>query len=411
MTWAMPPVERSQLVLFTTTLDDIIPQGHLVRSLDQIFRAFDGSPFEQRYHGRLGARPVHPRVLASIICYGYLTRVRSSRQLEAALWTRVDFRWLAEGFQIDHSTLAIFRKDSETLLRAINTQFGLMAYQMGVTTLSQFGFDGTRLRASNARSRMIDVDKLDEVEQQLQKLFSEFEQQAAAEDARDEELVAVASSHRITPEEIKTAENRLAAVRRAKAEIERTKQAGEAVPKRIGLTDPEARLTPNKEGGFAPNYTPLANVDMESGLILHDAVIQNTDEEQYLVQSIEALEARFAEAGLVQHVESMTADSKFVTGPNLEALAQRGTTFYGPIDLQPEFVKRPDGSVPIPAEKWSELPSTVVRKRTKTQAAQTQLTKAAFVYDAATNSYWCPLGQRLKHIGQTSEARPGTERL
>lgn len=60
------------------------------------------------------------------------------------------------------------------------------------------------------------------------------------------------------------------------------KAAQGPVPKRIPLTDPESRLSPNKEGGFARNYTPLANVDLESGLILDGDVLQNTDEEQHL---------------------------------------------------------------------------------------------------------------------------------
>ena len=79
MTGAMPPVERKQLVLFETTLDDVIPEDHLVRFVDVILRDIHWSKFEQTYHGTLGARPVHPRVLASIIIYGQFTRVRSSR--------------------------------------------------------------------------------------------------------------------------------------------------------------------------------------------------------------------------------------------------------------------------------------------------------------------------------------------
>lgn len=409
MAWAMPPVAREQLVLFPTLLDEVVPQDHLVRVLDEILRALDWSEFEAEYHGTLGAKPVHPRVLSSIILYGHLTRVRSSRQLEAALWCRVDFRWLAEGEQVDHSTLCHFRKDFAELLRGISTQFGLLAHQMGVTSLTQFGFDGTRLRASNARSRTVKVEKLDEIERELQKTFAELERQALEADAHDDELLGGASLNRVSKELAQT-ENRLAAVRRAKQEIDRVKAAKEPVPDRIPLTDPESRISPNKEGGFAPNYTPLALVDMESGLILDGEVIQNTDEEQHLVAALEATEARFAELGLEQKVESLAADGKFVTGPNLEALAQRKTTFYGPIAGQPEIVKRADGRVAIPEAQRDQLPMTVVRKGKKGQPDQTQLAKEAFLYDATENCYWCPLGQKLSHIGQTSETTKGTER-
>jgi transposase len=56
MTWAMPPVARDQLVLFASSLDEVIPDDHLVRVLDEILRALDWSEFEAKYHGRLGAR-------------------------------------------------------------------------------------------------------------------------------------------------------------------------------------------------------------------------------------------------------------------------------------------------------------------------------------------------------------------
>ncbi len=59
----------------------------------------------------------------------------------------------------------------------------------------------------------------------------------------------------------------MSAIDGALAEIERVKAAGETVPKHIPLTDPQARVTPNKDGGFAPSFTPLATVDVASGMI------------------------------------------------------------------------------------------------------------------------------------------------
>ncbi len=310
---------------------------------------------------------------------------------------------------MDHSTLSIFRQQFGELLKSINVPFGVLAYQLGVTTLTQFGFEGTRLRASNARQRSVAVEKLGEIERKLPQTFEELEQQVAAADVLAEEQLGGASLHRVS-QELSQTKHRLAAVRRAQAEIDRVKAAAEPVPNRIPLTDPESRITPNKEGGFAPNYTPLANVDLESGLILDHDVIQNTDEEQYLSASLTALEERFAAAGIEQHVESLTADGKFVTGPNLAALAERGTTFYGPIAPQPEIVKRADGRVPIPAEQCPQLPTSLVKTGTAGQPDQRQLTKDAFLYDEPANCYWCPLGQPLSYTGTTSEELQGTQR-
>lgn len=90
MTWAMPPVGREPLVLFPTALEEVVPQDHLVRVLAEILRALDWSEFEVKYHRQLGARPIHPRVLTSVILHGHLTRrgrAGSSKRRCGVAWT------------------------------------------------------------------------------------------------------------------------------------------------------------------------------------------------------------------------------------------------------------------------------------------------------------------------------------
>src|SRR6186713_40149 len=108
--WAEGAVSRDQLVLFPESLDKAIPAGHTVRILDEILGRIDWSLWEAAYHDRLGQPAIHPRVLASVVLYGFLTRIRSSRGLEEALNVRLDFRWLASGRSIDHTTLSEFRR-------------------------------------------------------------------------------------------------------------------------------------------------------------------------------------------------------------------------------------------------------------------------------------------------------------
>ena len=78
-----------------------------------------------------GQPPIHPRVLASVLLYGLLTRIRSSRALEEALCVRLDFRWLAEGRTIDHTTLSTFRKAHPEALKNLFVQIGLVARELG----------------------------------------------------------------------------------------------------------------------------------------------------------------------------------------------------------------------------------------------------------------------------------------
>jgi len=53
--------------------------------LDGILASIDWSKWEAAYDGRLGQPPIHPRVLAGVLLYGLLKRIRASRALEDAL--------------------------------------------------------------------------------------------------------------------------------------------------------------------------------------------------------------------------------------------------------------------------------------------------------------------------------------
>ena len=102
-------------------------RGILARMLDEILARIDWSPWEAGYDRTRGQPPIHPRVLAGVILYGLLTRIRSSRVLEEALSVRLDFRWLAEGRSIDHTTLSTFRKQHPEALKNLFVQIGLVA--------------------------------------------------------------------------------------------------------------------------------------------------------------------------------------------------------------------------------------------------------------------------------------------
>ena len=61
MKWQSPPQQRSQLLLMPRSLDDAIPDDHVVRVVDEVLRALDWSPFTQHYAERRGQPAIHPR--------------------------------------------------------------------------------------------------------------------------------------------------------------------------------------------------------------------------------------------------------------------------------------------------------------------------------------------------------------
>lgn len=394
--WAEAPERREQLVLFTQRLDDALPPEHTVRLLDDILAQLDWSLWEAKYHLSLGQPAIHPRILAGVLLYGLLTRIRASRGLEDALKLRMDFRWLAEGRTIDHTTLSEFRRKHAEELKELFIQVVQLARRLKLVSLERLGFDATRVRANNRRTGTRTPEELRKERDELAARFDQFAQQAAAEDAHDEELFDTGSTHQM-PAELRDAQRRREQIEATLQELELAKAEGRAVPKRVPITDLEARLMPNKEGGHAPNYTPLATVDIASGLIVAEDVLNVVNEDAHLVPAVEEVQRQF---NLATPPEVLT-DGLNCTGANLAACAERGISMVSPCEV-PDAASNPalraDPTQPVPEADWDRLPVHPVK------GSGPQLDKSAFVYDEQRNCYWCPLGQPLNYRNTTSEA-------
>lgn len=407
MDWAKAPQHRDQIVLFPTRLDEAVGPDHLVRLFDDILSRLDWSKWEADYDLRRGQPPIHPRILTSVILYGLLNRIRSSRALEEALQVRLDFRWLVESRSIDHTTISEFRRKNAAALKDTFVQIGMVAREIGCLPLETLAFDGTRMRANNRKTGTRTPDRLREMKQELAEKFAELEAKTAAADERDEERLGEESAHTLS-DELADVQRRQQQVDAALAELARMEQAEDTIPKRMPITDPQSRVTPNKEGGYAPNYTPLATVDVDSGLIVSTDVIANTDEDKHLIPAIQDVQEQF---GLDAPPAGMLADGMMATGENLAQCDELGVELFSPLKGQsdadnPAF--RDDPTQPVAAEDRDRLPTTNVnRKGVKSK----QLAKQAFVYDAEQNCYWCPEGQRLDYANTTSETRNGRRRI
>ena len=352
--FANPPLSRDQLVLFPERLDQAIPADHSVRLIDDILGKLDWSHWEQQYHGRIGQPPIHPRVLAGVILYGLLCRIRSSRSLEEALTVRIDFRWLVEGRTIDHTAISEFRRKNPDALKNLFVQIALVARDLGHLPLATLAFDGTRMRANNRKTGTRTPEELRKAKEELEAKFTELEAKTAEADTCDDEQLGTNCGLELR-EELADVERRRKQVDAALAEINRLEDEGEKVPARIPITDPESRVTPNKEGGFAPNYTPHATVDAESGMIVSAGVISNTDEDKHMLSAVQDVKESF---GLDEVPGEMLADGMMSTGDNLAKCEAAGIDLYSPIKLgsgEDNPAVRPDPSAPVAQEDLARL--------------------------------------------------------
>jgi hypothetical protein len=321
---------------------------------------------------------------------------------------RDDFRWLVVGQTMDHSTIAGFRVRHAEALKALFVQVGLIAREMGHLTLNTLGFDGTRMRANNRRSGTRTPEELQKAKAELAAKFDELQARVAAADMTDREQMGGASSQELERELADITRQRQA-VDAALVEIERLEAEGQKVPTRLPITDPQSRVMPNKEGGFAPNYTPLATVDIDSGMIVSGDVIANSDEDKHLIAAIQDVQESF---GLENPVPKVLTDGMMSTGENLAQCEEMGIDLYSPIKLgcvEGNPALRDDLSQPVAEADLEQLPTTTTRH--KDGSKTTKFNKDAFVYDEVQNSYWCPAGKRLPYAHQTSETENGRERI
>lgn len=401
MDFSKAPLPREQQLLFDQKLDDAIDADHDVRLVDRILRSVDFGEWEVKYDLTKGQPPIHPRTLAGVILYGLLCRITSSRMLEEALQMRLDFRWLAEGRSIDHTTLCKFRTGNKVPLGKLFVQFAMIGVEFGWVRLSNLGFDATRIRSRNSRRASRTPERLRELKKELEQAYEEFQNSADEADSTDEQRFGRRSSNRVNVD-IDAVERELKKVNAALAEVAALEQEGRNVPARIPINDPQSRIMPNKKGGHAPNYTPASTVDIDSGMIVDSTVLNEVNEDGEMLRSTARVQENF---DMGTPPERLLADGLMATGENIHGCQEQGIDLYAPLkttDPATNPAIRDDLTRPVNEADYDRLPRTRITVDGKKRE---QLSKDAFVFDAEQNCYFCPTGQRLSFRGTTKDKR------
>jgi len=387
--WAKPGLDRQQTLLLYPTLDESVSGDHPIRQLEEILKALDWSAWTGTYNGHVGQPPIPPWVMAAVILYGLMRRIRSSRQLEYACGHNIDFMWLAEGRRIDHSTFCQFRTKFKEPLKDLFKQIGRVAMRMGFIRLLEVAFDGTRVKADASRFHTWTAQRveaaLQELETQIAAMLAEAEAADASENSlRDDRLPQA------LPPELADARKRQEKTRQVLEELREAdaarKKDGIKTPAQMPKADTDSTVMPNKEGGYAPNYTPVVATDGTKDFIVDCEVIAGPNEHNELLPSMDRIAENFG-----QKPNTAAADRAFATGVNLEGMEARQIDFHSPVESpepQPgNPAKREDPRQAVAEEQWPNLPRNDKGK----------LAKSCFVYDADNDLYICPLGKELRY--------------
>jgi len=401
--WAKPPMDRNQILLFSPTLNATIDEDHPVRLFDDILASMDWSSWEARYNGKRGQPPVHPQIVSGVILYGMSLGLRSSRVLERACTISLDFIWLTSGRRLDHSTICEFRTKFSAQLKDLFKQIGRLAMSMGLIRLNRVGLDGTRILANSSRhgtrTAKTLAEKLAVLDEQIAAAFAQAEQA----DRQEQDLFGNQTPNRL-PAQVASLQKRQEALAKALAKADamdakrRRRPEMANRPAKVPVADPDSAIMPNKDGGHAPNYTPMAAVDGQRGFIVDAEVTNEATESQTTVPTVD----RIAETFEAKPAKFL-ADSAHGDGQNLSDLDARGVEAYIPMSDggADNPARRADVRTPVAEDQWDRLPY-VGKKKTK------KLAKSAFVYDSSCDSYYCPMGRPLSYLRSGSESRRGS---
>jgi transposase len=382
--WKLDLLDPERPFFFAWNLHQLIPPDHPVRLIDELLGSCDWGSWEAGYSANLGQPPLHPRVLAGVLLYGMTQGVRSSRKLEEACRLRADFIWLAKGHRPDHSTFCLFRTHFAGPLKELFRDLNRKALEWGLSSLREVAYDGTRVKAYNSRFRTCTPQhleaKLREWDQYFDRTMEEFRAQDDSSDpAAPEELTA----HLAYLEERRQRLQTL--LDQARADEAQRRREGVTTSRQICLSDEDARVMPNKEGGYAPNYTPTAVTEGTGGLIVDGDVLNVVNEGAELPAAIARVEADFGK------VDTVLTDSGNASGANQQALAERGIIFLAPAtSSQPQPGNpacRADPCQPVPEAEWAQLPRN----------DQRQLDKSCFVFVPEEDLLRCPMGKALRY--------------
>src|SRR5246500_5489004 len=345
------PTDRLTGFLMPPSVDEWLPQKHLARFVVEVVDGLDLSAMSQSYRGS-GSASYHPKVLLSLLIYGYATGVFSSRKLERATYDSVAFRFIAANDHPNHDTIANFRRRFLTEIEALFVQVLLLAREMGVLRMGTVALDGTKIHANASRHSALSYEHTGKIEAQLKAEVADLLAKAEAADQTDtpdgmsvpeelarredrlEKLAAArakieARAQERFARELAEHEAKLAA-RAAKTAVTGKKTGGRPPPPpvegplptdQINLTDEDSRIMPVAGGGFEQCYNAQAAVAADSLLVVAVDVVQAPNDKQQIepmLKQINALPDALGEA------ETLLADTGYFSAANVTACMAAG---------------------------------------------------------------------------------------
>jgi transposase len=309
-----------QQQLLPSALQDWLPEGHLAYFINDTIDSLNLSSFHARYaKGGPRNQPFHPAMMVKVMVYAYATGTFSSRKIARKLFEDIAFRVLAADNFPAHRTIRDFRALHLAEFSELFVQVVRLAREMGLAKLGTIAVDGTKIKANASRHKAMSYGRMQTAELELKAQIEALVQKATHVDELEKNEPDLD-----IPAELARRQERLAAIRAAKARLEERQRqadsqrgrtagderrpkdregkpkAGKPYKRDFGVpepkaqdsfTDPESRIMKRAGGGFDYSFNAQTAVDEIAHIIVAAEVVNASSDVQQLPMVLSAVKA------------------------------------------------------------------------------------------------------------------------
>jgi transposase len=216
------PWNPEQTLLLPPSPVEWLPESHLVFFLLDLASELDLSAIVAVYESRdpRGVKAYDPRMMVVLLLYAYCVGIPSSRRIERACWEDGAFRVLTGNQQPDHSRISDFRLVHLDALAGLFVQVLRLCQKAGLVSLGTVALDGTKVKANASKHKAMSHERMLKTEAQLEAEIAALLRKAELTDAQEDAYYGKGKRGDELPKELQRRQDRLDALRKAKAELE-----------------------------------------------------------------------------------------------------------------------------------------------------------------------------------------------
>ena len=354
---------RTQINLFPVSLDQSIDPENEVRVIDLFVESLKLKDFGFRIDFPENGRPAyHPTDLLKLFIYGYLNKIRSSRDLEKECGRNIEVMWLINCLKPDHNTISNFRKDNPKAIKKVFRITVQIAKHFDLIGGTLIAGDSTKFRAQNSKKNNYNQAKIDRHVAYIDNKLEEYSRALSESDGDNKQLIT---------DEIAKQLKRKDHYKKIEQELN---ESGEA---QVSTSDPESRQIMVRNNITEVAYSVQTTVDAKNCIPIDYKVTNQNDSK--------------AMGNMVQRAKSILRNNEFT------ALYDKG--YHTGSELKTAQDLGIETIVAIPG-----LPST-------SQAPNQDYNFEHFKYDQKTDTYTCPQGDVLRTNGTWYKERSRRDNL